>query len=466
LSLTPNIQLQGATTDLINGGARRDDNLFHSFTQFNISDGQRVYFANPSGVVNILTRVTGGQASNILGTLGVDGAANLFLMNPNGILFGKNATLDVRGSFVGTTANAIQFGNQGFAGSVWFSRISSSASAAGNNSDDTGIGNAGDIRITTGTLLLKDGGNISAFNGGQGSGGNIILDVANITTFDGFALNTGSLSLVNGGQLNASIFGKGEAGSIIINARDAVDINGVGSNGNSGIFSVVGATGVGKGGDITIQSEKLSVLNAFIASSGAGLGNAGDININTDSVLLDAGAIGADTNSTNGGNINLTAKDSLILRRGGNITTSAGFARAGGDGGNINIDARFIVAVPNENSKILANAFSGKGGSVNIKTQGIFGIEARPEPTDTSDITASSEIGVQGQVIIQEPNIQPEQGLVELPTQLVDVSNQMSQICPRGAYAKRPLGEFIVIIFPKHEVRLNFCIKKILITRW
>lgn len=60
-----------------------------------------------------MTHVTGSNASNILGTLGVDSAANLFLINPNGILFGKNASLDVRGSFVGITANGLQFGNQG-----------------------------------------------------------------------------------------------------------------------------------------------------------------------------------------------------------------------------------------------------------------------------------------------------------------------------------------------------------------
>ncbi len=111
--LDPNVLINGALGDKIDGGATRGINLFHSFSEFNIQDGQRVYFANPTGVENILTRVTGGNASNIFGTLGVDGAANLFLINPNGILFGENAQLDVQGSFVGTTANGVQFGNQG-----------------------------------------------------------------------------------------------------------------------------------------------------------------------------------------------------------------------------------------------------------------------------------------------------------------------------------------------------------------
>ncbi|BAZ10022.1 filamentous hemagglutinin outer membrane protein [Calothrix sp. NIES-4071] len=59
-----------------------------------------------------MTRVTGGNASHIFGTLGVLGTSNLFLINPNGILFGQNASLDMQGSFVGTTANGVQFENQ------------------------------------------------------------------------------------------------------------------------------------------------------------------------------------------------------------------------------------------------------------------------------------------------------------------------------------------------------------------
>ncbi len=89
--LTPNQVINGASADRINGGAQRGINLFHSFGEFNIGNGQRVYFGNPVGVENILTRVTGASTSNILGTLGVDGAANLFLINPNGIFFGQNA---------------------------------------------------------------------------------------------------------------------------------------------------------------------------------------------------------------------------------------------------------------------------------------------------------------------------------------------------------------------------------------
>jgi len=99
--------------DRITGGARRAGNLFHSFEQFNIGEGRGAYFENPDGVNNIFSRVTGGDRSTINGRLGVLGAANLYFINPNGILFGANASLDVAGSFVGTTANAIEFGERG-----------------------------------------------------------------------------------------------------------------------------------------------------------------------------------------------------------------------------------------------------------------------------------------------------------------------------------------------------------------
>lgn len=109
--VTPNVNVRGFPVERIDGGAVRGANLFHSFQEFNVGDGQRVYFANPTGIENILSRVTGNNLSNILGTLGVDGGANLFLLNPNGIIFGSNAQLDIAGSFVASTANSVLFDN-------------------------------------------------------------------------------------------------------------------------------------------------------------------------------------------------------------------------------------------------------------------------------------------------------------------------------------------------------------------
>ncbi|MGA1263686.1 MAG: filamentous hemagglutinin N-terminal domain-containing protein, partial [Prochlorothrix sp.] len=103
------VMVRGALADLITGGSSQGSNLFHSFSQFNVAEGQRVYFANPDGIGAILGRVTGGDPSQILGALGVDGGADLFLLNPNGILFGENARLDLSGSFQASTAERWMF---------------------------------------------------------------------------------------------------------------------------------------------------------------------------------------------------------------------------------------------------------------------------------------------------------------------------------------------------------------------
>jgi filamentous hemagglutinin family protein len=112
--VSSDVEVKGDAAELIEGGATRGANLFHSFTDFGVLEGQRVYFANPTGIDSILTRVTGRNPSGILGTLGVDGAADLWLTNPNGIVFGENALLDVSGSFYGTTAEAVDVGDGSF----------------------------------------------------------------------------------------------------------------------------------------------------------------------------------------------------------------------------------------------------------------------------------------------------------------------------------------------------------------
>jgi filamentous hemagglutinin family protein len=110
-TVTRDVLIRNIISDRIDGGALRGSQLFHSFEQFSIQDGRGAYFNHPNGVENIFSRVTGGRPSEILGRLGVLGSANLFLINPSGILFGKNASLDVRGSFSASTASAFEFGN-------------------------------------------------------------------------------------------------------------------------------------------------------------------------------------------------------------------------------------------------------------------------------------------------------------------------------------------------------------------
>jgi len=98
-----------SSTCSITGGTNVGSGLFHSFSNFNIDTGATVTFQN-SGATNIFSRVTGASLTNIDGTLKVDGNANLYLLNPNGVIFGSNASLKVPGSFISTTANSILFG--------------------------------------------------------------------------------------------------------------------------------------------------------------------------------------------------------------------------------------------------------------------------------------------------------------------------------------------------------------------
>ncbi|NJN01796.1 MAG: filamentous hemagglutinin N-terminal domain-containing protein [Leptolyngbyaceae cyanobacterium SL_1_1] len=107
--VTPDVLIDGRSAERIDGGAVRGTNLFHSFLEFSVNNGQQVYFANPVGIDTILSRVTGSSPSEILGTLGVAGSADLFLLNPNGILFGPEARLDISGSFFASTASAVTF---------------------------------------------------------------------------------------------------------------------------------------------------------------------------------------------------------------------------------------------------------------------------------------------------------------------------------------------------------------------
>ena len=97
-------------TAQITGGAVRGIGLFHSFEALNVNEGQSLYFTNPSGITHIFSRVTGSHPSHIDGTLGVLGNADLFLLNPQGILFGPNARLDLGGNFTATTAQSLQVG--------------------------------------------------------------------------------------------------------------------------------------------------------------------------------------------------------------------------------------------------------------------------------------------------------------------------------------------------------------------
>lgn len=108
-SIVTRLSTGTGTHFVITGGATRSTSLFHSFSHFDLSNGDLATFQNGLEIANIFARVTGGQVSSIDGLITANGLANLFVINPNGILLGPNAQLNIGGSFLASTADSVQF---------------------------------------------------------------------------------------------------------------------------------------------------------------------------------------------------------------------------------------------------------------------------------------------------------------------------------------------------------------------
>ncbi|MGF1494809.1 MAG: filamentous hemagglutinin N-terminal domain-containing protein, partial [Microcoleaceae cyanobacterium] len=164
----------------IEGGVRAGDNLFHSFEQFGLEQGQIANFLATPEIQNILGRVNGGNASFINGLIQISGSqSNLFLMNPAGIVFGPRAQLNVPAAFTATTANAI-----GFGGDQWFSAVGEQDWSNLVGTPQTfqfdaavpgGIINAGTLRVNPGQDLTLLGGTVISTGSLEATAGNLTV---------------------------------------------------------------------------------------------------------------------------------------------------------------------------------------------------------------------------------------------------------------------------------------------------
>ncbi|OUC11737.1 MAG: filamentous hemagglutinin [Alkalinema sp. CACIAM 70d] len=325
----------------------------------------------------------------------------------------------------------------------------------------TGIGptegQAGNITIDVGHLHLSNGGTIRSTLTGTGQAGNITIHAMDVSVSDPvvdvleqapggitvavnanavgsggkITLTSNSLRLFNGGQIASSTQGQGSAGNINLNVK-TLDIQGISQtlvNGQHLPSAITASsTTASDAGSINITADTVQVRDAGqITVSNTGTGNAGNLNVNAKNIFLDNGAsLRAEVNGGSQGNINLTTKEVLLLRRASNITTNA---QGASTGGNINIRALAIVGLENENSDIVANAILGSGGNISITTQALLGLKFRPKLTPKSDITASSEFGLNGNVQVNTIGTDPNAGLTELPVNVADPSQKIATGC-------------------------------------
>ncbi|HAG80866.1 MAG TPA: filamentous hemagglutinin, partial [Cyanobacteria bacterium UBA12227] len=419
-----NVNINGSLADRIDGGATRGSNLFHSFKEFNINDGQRVYFNSPVGIENIFSRVTGTNPSDILGTLGVEGGANLFFLNPNGIIFGENAALDVRGSFVATTANAIQFGNQGFfsakssdvsplltinPSALFFNQITPGR-IENRSITPAGVNLLGDslqgLRVPNGESLLLVGGDIALAGGGlHALGGevelaglaapstvglnvyrnNLSLSVpdsvarADISLTNKAVVSTSGegggeiqiwgrrISLTEGSQIVAMTLGSKAGEGIIVNASESVELIGSGFRQFEQTFIVGGLSG-------QIRPSNPGT-GLFTGTVGTGAGGA--IAINTNKLILRDGAIifSPTFSEETGGNLTINASDSVEAIGSGLITST--LRDATGAAGNIAIDTRRLIL---RDGAIITSVTLSEGSGGKIAINASESVEALDTP--------------------------------------------------------------------------------------
>jgi len=354
---------------------------------------------------------------------------------------GRGGTLEVRASdsveLIGTSADS-QFP------SGLFTVVYLGATGAGGN-----------LTVETQQLIAQDGASVSTGTFGQGAAGTLAVRASESVELIGtsadsryrsglfttvqrgatgaagnLTVETQRLIAQDGAVVAAGTLGSGRGGTLEVRASESVELIGTSADGQFPSRLSARSTDTAEAaGDLKISTGQLRVRDgAQVTVSGDGSGDAGNLEVEANSIFLDNnGQLIAKTASGNGGDIILNVRDLLLQRHNSKIATDA--SGGTGNGGNININSQFIVAVPNENSDITANAVRGRGGNINITTSGIYGQEFCPSPTPLSDITASSEFGVNGTVQINTPDVDPSRGLTNLPQQLVDVSGLVDSSC-------------------------------------
>lgn len=273
--------------------------------------------------------------------------------------------------------------------------------------------NSGNITINGNLIQLLNKGEITVRNNGTGNAGDLTIQAVRLELSDEGKV-TATTTLGQGGDIDLTV-----ADVLLIQREGLI---------SAGALANEGEEISGNAGTITIRGNQVQLLNkGEITVRNEGTGNAGDLQLQAYRLeLRDNGRLTAETASGEGGNIELRVGDVLLLRNGGLISTEAGGA---GNGGDITINSPFVFAISEENSDIVANAFEGNGGNINIFSNSILGLEFREDLTPLSDITASSQFGLSGTVTISNPNVNPTEQDTELESEVIDPETIIVQGC-------------------------------------
>jgi len=380
---------------------------------------------------------------------------------------GRRVTLTDGSQISSITGGSISAGTVEVTASETVELIGTSANVASNlNTVTLGDGNAGDLRIKTGQLIIRDGAIVTTGSVSQrqnpssvkGRGGNLTVDASESvevsgrsasggpslltveTQTDGDAgkleITTGRLIIRDGAEVSAATYfgGAGQGGTLNVAASKSVEVigTGIGREGQLVPSTLRAASeGAGNAGDLTIATGKLTVRDgAEVTVSGMRGGAAGDLEVRANSIKLDnSGSLRAETAAGDRGSITLLTRD-LQLRHGSAINTNASGAATGG---NITIDTDTLVAL--EDSDITANAIQGQGGNIQINAQGAF-------LSSDSEITASSQRGINGTVEIRTPDIGIGSSVTQLEANFVAPEQVIAGSCLARRNAEQ--GSFTV----------------------
>lgn len=315
--VTPN-----GTDHAITGGTTSADsqNLFHQFSEFNVLTGESATFVTDPAILNILSGVIGSNSSLIDGLLQVSGSnANLFLINPNGILLGPNSALNLQGSFTATTADQVNFaeGAFGLIGSSDYAALVGEPQSFSFSLDNpASIVNAGDLAVTAGESVMLIGGQVLNTGTIAAPGGEIIISAiagGNLVRIaqDGSLLNLEVETLAEQGTdltafsplslpelLTGSAAAIAPVDTVTVNPDGTVQLaSGTPVNSESGAITAAGLLSVAatQGGQVLFFGEDIALSEGLIDIGGTAIG--GELSVYATNQLT----LGVEVNASGGG---------------------------------------------------------------------------------------------------------------------------------------------------------------------